>query len=233
MILEVKNISVYYDSVLALQDVSMSVKEGEIVAIIGPNGAGKSTLLKAICGIIRPSSGEILFKGENIVGKKPYELVRKGLCLVPEGRRIFYSMTVLENLQVSAYIRNDPEIEKDIEKVFELFPQLKKRMKHKAGFLSAGEQQMLAIGRALMMRPQLLLMDEPSIGLSPNYVEIVFEKIKEINREGITFVIVEQNVKMALEYADVGYVFDIGKIALSGKAKELVENEKVKRLFLG
>jgi len=232
-LLEVKNLTVYYGSVLALDDISLSVNGGEIVAMIGPNGAGKSTALKAICGLVKSTSGEILFQGEDINGNQPYQLVEKGLCLVPEGRRVFTSMTVLENLEMGAYTRNDKNIQEDIDRVFTLFPVLKKRQKQRAGTLSSGEQQMLAIGRALMLRPKLLLLDEPSLGLSPNYMETVFEKIKEINKEGTTILLVEQNARMALEYADRGYVFKIGKIAFEDNAKNLLENDEVKQSFLG
>jgi len=234
VLLEVKNISVYYDTVRALDNVSLHVNENEIVTMIGPNGAGKSTALKTICGLLTPRSGEVLFLGEKINGKQPYELVKKKLCLVPEGRRVFTTMTVLENLEMGAYTRKDRNnLQADIDKVFELFPALQKRQKQKAGTLSSGEQQMLAIGRALMLKPKLLLLDEPSLGLSPNYVDIVFEKIKEINREGTTILLVEQNARMALEYADRGYVFEIGKIAFEDKAESLLENNEVRRAFLG
>ena len=234
MLLEVRNLTVYYDTVLALENISLSIKEGEIVAMIGPNGAGKSTALKAICGLKKPKSGEILFQGESINGNQPYQLVKKGLCLVPEGRRVFASMTVLENLEMGAYTRSHrKEIQEYIAKVFNLFPVLEQRQKQRAGTLSSGEQQMLAIGRALMLRPKLLLLDEPSIGLSPNYVDTVFEKIKEINKEGTTILLVEQNARMAFEYADRGYVFEIGKIAFEDKAKNLLENDKVRKSFLG
>jgi branched-chain amino acid transport system ATP-binding protein len=241
-LLQVKNLTVYYESVLALDNVSISVNEGEIVALIGPNGAGKSTTLKAICGLLVPQSGEILFEGERINGKQPYQLVEKGLCLVPEGRKVFYSMTVLENLEMGAYTLGNgfmsfwgrnPLIEERIERVFELFPVLKERRKQRAGTLSSGEQQMLAIGRALMLKPKLLLLDEPSLGLSPNYVEIIFDKIKEINKEGVTILLVEQNVRMALEYADRGYVFEIGRIAFEDKADNLLEKDIIKKTFLG
>lgn len=202
--------------------------------MIGPNGAGKSTALKAICGSVKPTLGEILFQGENITGSQPYQLAKKGLCLIPEGRRIFTSMTVLENLEIGAFIREDKKtIQEDIEKIFTLFPVLKQRYKQRAGTLSSGEQQMLAIARALMLKPKLLLLDEPSLGLSPNYVEIVFEKIKEINENGTSILLVEQNARMALEYANRGYVFEIGKIALEDKARNLLENKEVKRLYLG
>lgn len=234
MLLEVKSLTVYYDAVLALDNISLKVSEGEIVAMIGPNGAGKSTALKAICGLLESRSGEVLFQGENINGKQPYQLVEKGLCLVPEGRRVFTSMTVLENLEMGAFVRNDKKtVLRDIDKVFGLFPVLMKRQKQKAGTLSSGEQQMLAIGRALMLKPKLLLLDEPSLGLSPNYVDMVFERIKEINSEGTVILIVEQNARMALEYADRGYVFEIGKIAFEDKAKNLLENDEVRKSFLG
>jgi len=233
-ILEVYNLTVYYDSVLALNDISLYVNEGEIVTMIGPNGAGKSTALKAICGLLKPESGVILFQGENINGRQPHQLVERKLCLVPEGRRVFASMTVLENLEMGAFtINNKGKVRDDINKVYGLFPVLKERRRQKAGTLSSGEQQMLAIGRALMLNPRLLLLDEPSLGLSPNYVDIVFEKIKEINNNGTTILIVEQNARMALEHADRGYVFEIGKIAFDDKAKNLLENDKVRKSFLG
>ena len=234
MFLEVRNLTAYYDSVLALDNISLTLSEGEIVAMIGPNGAGKSTTLKAICGLLKPRSGEVLFQGENINGKQPYQLVEKGLCLVPEGRRVFASMTVLENLEMRAYTRrNKKALQEDISKVFNLFPVLKERQKQRSGTLSSGEQQMLAVGRALMLEPKLLLLDEPSLGLSPNYMDTLFEKIKEINRDGTTILLVEQNARMALEYADRGYVFEIGKIAFQDEAKNLLENDEVRKSFLG
>ena len=234
MLLDVRNLTVYYDTVLALDNISLTVNEGEIVAMIGPNGAGKSTALKAICGLVKPKSGEVLFQGENINGKQPYQLVEKGLCLVPEGRRVFASMSVLENLEMGSYTRsNKKALLGYIDKVFSIFPLLKERQRQRAGTLSSGEQQMLAIGRALMLKPKLLLLDEPSLGLSPNYVNTVFEKIKEINKDGTTILLVEQNARMALEYADRGYVFEIGKIAFEDKAKNLLENDKVRKSFLG
>jgi branched-chain amino acid transport system ATP-binding protein len=233
-ILQVQNLTVYYDTVLALDNISLTINEGEIVAMIGPNGAGKSTALKTICGLLIPQSGEILFKGEKINGKQPYQLVEKKLCLVPEGRKVFTSMTILENLEMGAYTRNDKEsIKEDIDKAFKLFPVLKERQEQKAGTLSSGEQQMLAIGRALMLQPELLLLDEPSLGLFPNYVNIVFEKIKEINKEGTTILLVEQNARMALEYADRAYVFKIGEIFLEDTGKNLLENDEVRKSFLG
>jgi len=234
VLLEVRNLTVYYDTVLALDDISLNISKGEIVAMIGPNGAGKSTALKAICGLVKPKSGEVLFRGENINGKQPYQLVEKGLCLVPEGRRVFASMSILENLEMGSYTRSHKRILQEyIDKVFSIFPLLKERQRQRAGTLSSGEQQMLAIGRALMLKPKLLLLDEPSLGLSPNYVNTVFEKIKEINKDGTTILLVEQNARMALEYADRGYVFEIGKIAFEDKAKNLLENDKVRKSFLG
>ncbi len=234
MLLEVRSLTVYYDTVLALDNISLTVGEGEIVAMIGPNGAGKSTALKTICGLLKPQSGGVLFRGEKINGKQPYQLVEKGLCLVPEGRRVFASMTVSENLEMGAYTRrNKKALQEDIDKVFTLFTVLKERRKQRAGTLSSGEQQMLAIGRALMLKPKLLLLDEPSLGLSPNYVDTVFENIKEINTDGTTILLVEQNARMALEYADRGYVFEIGKIAFEDKAKNLLENDEVRKSFLG
>jgi len=234
VLLEVKNLIVYYDTVLALDDISLQVQEGEIIAMIGPNGAGKSTALKAICGLLNPRSGKIVFQGDNIITKQPYELVAKGLCLVPEGRRVFSSLSVLENLEMGAYIKiNGKVYQEDIIDVFTLFPALEERQRQKAGTLSSGEQQMLAIGRALMLKPKLLLLDEPSLGLSPNFVDVVFEKIKEINQHGTSILLVEQNARMALEIADRGYVFEIGKIAFEDKAKNLLENDEVRKSFLG
>lgn len=233
MLLEVRDLTVYYGSVLALDNVSLTVGDGAIVAMIGPNGAGKSTALKAICGLVKPNSGKILFQRENINGNQPYQLVEKGLCLVPEGRRVFSSMTVLENLEMGAYTRNDKKTFQDVDKVLSLFPILKERQRQRAGTLSSGEQQMLAIGRALMLKPKLLLLDEPSLGLSPNYVNTVFEKIKEINKDGTTILLVEQNARMALEYADRGYVFEIGKIAFEDKAENLLKDDRVRKSFLG
>jgi branched-chain amino acid transport system ATP-binding protein len=234
VLLEVGNLTVYYDAVLALEDASLHVEHGEIVSIIGPNGAGKSTTLKAICGLIKPKSGNILFDEEDIDGKQPYQLVEKGLCLVPEGRRIFALMTVSENIEMGAFIRNNKKLLKEnIAKVFNLFPVLEKRQRQKAGTLSSGEQQMLAIGRALMLKPKLLMLDEPSLGLSPNYVEIVFEKIKEISKDGTSILVVEQNARMALEHSDRGYVFGIGKIEFEGGSEELLDRNEVRKTFLG
>jgi len=235
-LLEVKDLTVYYGTVLALDSISFYVDEGEIIAIIGPNGAGKSTTLNAISGtvqLIGKSSGQIMFEGKRINGLQPYQLVNKGICLVPEGRRVFSTMTVLENLQMGGYTLDDrSRIEEALERVLNLFPRLKERRHQRAGTLSSGEQQMLAIGRALMLEPKLLLVDEPSLGLSPNYVEQMFEKLREINVDGTAILLVEQNVRTALQYSGRGYVFEIGKIAMEGPSKDLLKNEKVKNLFL-
>lgn len=225
-ILEVKNLSVYYGTVRALENVSFFVNAGEIAAMVGPNGAGKSTALKAICGLVSVNNGEIRFQDKNIGGLTPDILVRKGLCFVPEGRRIFTTMTILENLEMGGFTVTSGQnsiIKDRIEKVFELFPILKERKNQKAGTLSSGEQQMLAIGRALMLKPSLLLLDEPSLGLSPNYVEIVFEKLKEMNRNGTSILLVEQNIQKALEICHRGYVFELGSIALEGERESLAE----------
>jgi branched-chain amino acid transport system ATP-binding protein len=239
LLLEVRNLTVYYGTVQALNNISLYVNEGEIVALIGPNGSGKSTALNAICGVLKSlggeiKSGKIVFSGETINGTPPHDLVRKGLCIVPEGRRVFPTMTVLENLEMGGYTLSNTKATKDtMERVFHLFPALKERRKQKAGTLSSGEQQMLAIGRALMLQPKLLLLDEPSLGLSPNYVEAVFDKIKEINKNGTSILVVEQNARMALEYADRGYVFKIGEIAIEDIGKNLLENKEVRKAFLG
>lgn len=235
-ILEVKNLSVYYGTVRALEDVSFSVNQGEIVSLLGPNGAGKSTVLKAICGLVSSRKGRILFQDKKINGLTPDRLVKKGLCLVPEGRRIFTTMSVFENLEMGAFTvsKNKSLLFKErIEKVFKLFPILKERKRQKAGTLSSGEQQMLAIGRALMLKPSLLLLDEPSLGLSPNYVEAIFEKLVEINNDGTSILIVEQNALKALEICHRAYLFEIGSIALEGEKAALLRNEKIKEVFLG
>ena len=238
-ILQVNNLTVYYNTVLALNNISICVYKEEIVAIIGPNGAGKSTVIKAICGLLQETggeikSGDIIFEGESIKNITSYDLVKKGICLVPEGRKIFHTMTVLENLEMGGYLINDAKEKKEsLKKVFTIFPILKDKSKQKAGTLSGGEQQLLAIGRSLMLKPKLLVLDEPSLGLSPNYVEIVFEKIKEINQNGISILLVEQNARMALEYSDRAYVFKIGSIFMEGEGKQLLNNKTIKKSFLG
>jgi branched-chain amino acid transport system ATP-binding protein len=239
MLLEVKNLTVEYGAVRAINDVSFCVEEGEIVAMIGPNGAGKSTSLKAISGQLdhyggQIVSGEITYKGHSIVGIRTDQLVRQGIALVPEGRRVFPSMTVRENLEMGAYIASDRRVlQEGMDRAFNLFPQLGNRMRQKAGTLSGGEQQMLAIGRALMLKPRLLLADEPSLGLSPNYSELLFEKFAEINAAGVTLLIVEQNALMALEIAHRAYVFNIGKIAASDSAANLLNDQDIKKAILG
>lgn len=233
MLLEAQNISVFYGAVKAIEDISFHVKKGEIVAMIGPNGAGKSTALKAVFGMVDIQSGDILFQDKSIKGLRPDEHVSKGISLVPEGRRLFPSMTVIENLEMGAFLRGSNNKQAEIEKIFELFPALKERQKHKAGVLSSGEQQMLALGRALMQKPKLLLADEPTHGLSPAYVDTIFEKFIEINKTGISILLVEQNARMALEVAHRGYVFEIGKIFMEDKGKNLLESAEVKKAFLG
>jgi branched-chain amino acid transport system ATP-binding protein len=235
-ILEIANLSVNYGTVRALENASFYVNEREIVAMIGPNGAGKSTALKAICGLIPINSGEIKYQGKPIKGMTPDRLVKKGLSLVPEGRHIFPTMTVLENLEMGAYTIPQKEkllIRERLENVFQLFPILRERKNQKAGTLSTGEQQMLAIGRALMLKPSLLLLDEPSSGLSPNYIEIVFEKLKQINKAGTSILLVEQNVSKALEICHRGYVFDIGTIALDGSRESLIKDERIMKILVG
>jgi len=235
-ILEVKNLAAYYGTVRALENVSFSVNQGEIVSLLGPNGAGKSTALKAVCGLVPVKKGEIFFQDKSINGLTPDRLVKKGLCLVPEGRRVFTTMTVIENLKMGAFTLsrgNNSELQGRLEKVFHLFPILGERRKQKAGTLSSGEQQMLAIGRALMLKPRLLLLDEPSLGLSPNYVEAVFEKLVEINKDGTSILLVEQNAFKALEICHKGYIFEIGRIAIEGERENLLNNEEIKKVLLG
>ncbi len=239
MLLEVKDLTVRYGAVVALKNVSFCVGEGEIVAMIGPNGAGKSTALKAVSGALEETNGtiqhgEISFEGQSIHGLKPYELVKKGIVLVPERRHVFPAMTVLENLEMGAYTRRDKAgINNDMDTVFHLFPRLKERLGQKAGILSTGEQQMLALGRGLMLKPKLLLADEPSLGLSPNYVELIFDNLAEINKKGTSILLVEQNASEALRIAHRACVFNIGEISLSGPSKELSDDPSVRKAFLG
>lgn len=232
--LTIDNINVYYGAIHALKGISVSVAEGEIVTLIGANGAGKSTTLRTISGILRPKTGQILFEGQNIASMAAQGIVKLGISQVPEGRRIFANMSVLENLELGAYIRNDKaEIKQDMEKVFQKFPRLAERKEQMAGTLSGGEQQMLAMGRALMSRPRLLLLDEPSMGLAPLLVKEIFSIIKEINESGTTILLVEQNANMALSIAHKAYVLETGRITLSGTAKELAESEAVRKAYLG
>ena len=230
--LRIDDIHVYYGAIHAIKGVSFEVNEGEIVALIGANGAGKSTILKTVSGLMHPRQGNITFCDENITHTDACKLLPKGLAQVPEGRRIFLQMTVQENLEMGAFIKKtvDP---KDLEMVFEYFPRLKERRKQVAGTLSGGEQQMLAIGRALMSVPRLLILDEPSLGLSPVNVQLVFEKLEEIRRSGVTVLLVEQNVEKSLRNSDRGYALENGKIVLSGTGKELLANDELKRVYLG
>lgn len=223
-ILQAQKISVYYGAVKAIEDVSFTVDSGEIVAMIGPNGAGKSTALKAVFGMVALVSGDILFNGESIKNLRPDEHVAEGISFVPEGRRLFPSMTVIENLEVAALQKREGNIKSDIENILDLFPALKDKMNQKAGVLSTGEQQLVALGRALMQKPNLLLADEPSLGLSPSYIDTIFEKLVEINKAGTSVLLVEQNARMALEIAHRGYVFKMGKIFLKDTGKNLFES---------
>jgi branched-chain amino acid transport system ATP-binding protein len=232
--LKVENINVYYGAIHALKGISVEVKQGEIVTLIGANGAGKSTILRTISGLLRAKTGDILFEGHSIASMPAEDIVSKGISQVPEGRRIFANMTVEENLELGAYIRNDKSgIRKDIDKVFERFSRLGERRSQIAGTLSGGEQQMLAIGRGLMSKPRLMLLDEPSMGLAPLLVKEIFSIIKEINAGGTTILLVEQNAHMALSIAHKAYVLETGRITLSGTAKELSESEAVRKAYLG
>lgn len=234
MLLEINNLHVSYGAIRALEGISFNVQEGEIVALIGANGAGKSTTLRTISGLNKPSQGSIMYKGVDLVKLPPHKIVEKGISQVPEGRRVFTRMTVFENLEMGAYIRNDKAgVKEDMAKVFKRFPRLEERKMQLAGTLSGGEQQMLAMGRALMSRPQLLLLDEPSMGLAPMLVKEIFEIIKEINQGGTPVLLVEQNAHMALSIANRGYVLETGLIALAGDAKELASNEQVRKAYLG
>ena len=233
-ILKIEDLQVHYGGIEAVKGISFDVQEGQIVTLIGSNGAGKSSTLRTISGLVKPSGGKITFRGEDITGKDPTQIVTQGVTLVPEGRRIFPDMTVLENLKIGAYLRKDKEeIEKDIEWVYELFPRLKERNWQLAGTLSGGEQQMLAVGRGLMSRPKVLMMDEPSLGLAPLVVQGIFDIIREINRQGVTILLIEQNANMALKIADLAYVLETGTITMSGTGAELLADEKVKEAYLG
>ena len=232
--LRVEDINVYYGAIHAIKGISLDVPDGEIVALIGSNGAGKSTTLRTISGLMRPKKGRIMYDGEDITGVPAHKIVGKGLCQVPEGRHVFANMTVLENLELGAYLRNDKDgIAKDMEAVFEKFPRLLERKNQIAGTLSGGEQQRLAMARALMSRPKLLLLDEPSMGLAPLLVKEIFNIIKEINASGTTVLLVEQNANMALSIADKAYVLETGRITLSGTAAELASSEEVRKAYLG
>ena len=231
-ILEVKDLNVSYGGSKAVKDISFAVPKGEVVTLIGANGAGKSSTLRSIVGLVKPESGSILLKGEELAGMPTEQIVTKGITLVPEGRRVFPDMTVAENLKIGAYMRKD-SLDEDMNWVYDLFPRLKERSWQLAGTLSGGEQQMLAIGRALMSRPEIIMMDEPSLGLAPIIVKGVFDIIREINKQGVTILLVEQNANMALKAANLGYVMETGRITLSGTGAELLENEAVKAAYLG
>ncbi|MHB1153177.1 MAG: ABC transporter ATP-binding protein [Eubacteriales bacterium] len=231
--LEVNNINVYYGAIHAIQGVSFYVEKGEIVTLIGANGAGKSTILKTVSRLLQTRTGSIVFDGDNIDGIEPYKLTRMGLSHVPEGRRIFLNLTVEENLEMGAYTRKTKEIKNSIDDVFERFPRLLERRTQISGTLSGGEQQMLAIGRALMSKPKLIMLDEPSMGLAPMLVEQIFNIIKELNRAGTTILLVEQNARMALAVANRGYVLETGRVAISDSASVLLNNDIVKKAYLG
>jgi len=233
-LLEVEHIHSYYGNIHALRGVSLTVEEGEVVTLIGSNGAGKTTTLRSINGILPPREGRIIFRGEEIQGMPPHGMIGKGIAQSPEGRKVFHRMTVLENLEMGAYHRNDrAEIRQDMDRVFDLFPRLEERAKQEAGTMSGGEQQMLAIGRALMSRPKLLLLDEPSMGLAPVLVERIFQIIEEINKQGTTILLVEQNANVALEIATRGYVMETGAVVNAAPAEKLREDPKVREAYLG
>ena len=231
-ILEIKNLVVSYGGIEAVKGIDMSVPEGQIVTLIGSNGAGKSTTLKSISGLVKPKQASILYNGQEIVGKTPDQIVSMGITLVPEGRRVFPNLTVLENLKIGAYLRKD-NLQEDLNYIYSLFPRLKEREWQMAGTLSGGEQQMLAVGRALMSKPKVIMMDEPSLGLAPIIVKGIFDIIKEINKQGVTVLLIEQNANMALKTADLGYVMETGRITLTGTGAELLTNEAVKAAYLG
>ncbi len=233
-LLKIENIKSFYGNICVLKGISLKVNKGEIVCLIGSNGAGKTTTLKTICGILQARQGSIIFNEEEITRFPPHTIVNRGIAMVPEGRKVFSKLTVLENLEIGAYLnKNQKEVKNDIEQMFTLFPRLSERHKQYAGTLSGGEQQMLAIARALMARPKLLLLDEPSMGLAPILLENIFNKIKEINKQGTTILLVEQNTLMALSIAHYGFVLQTGKIVLEGKADEMMQNPMVIEAYLG
>ena len=231
-ILKINDLKVNYGGIEAVKGISFDVPKGEIITLIGANGAGKSSTLRAIAGLVKPASGSIVFSGEDITAKDPTAIVTKGITLVPEGRKIFPDLTVLENLRIGAYLRNDDLID-DLNWVYDLFPRLKERSWQEGGTLSGGEQQMLAVGRALMSRPKVIMMDEPSLGLAPIIVRGIFDIIKEINKQGVTVLLIEQNANMALKTADLGYLMETGRITMSGSGAELLSDEQVKKAYLG
>ncbi|MBQ3372219.1 MAG: ABC transporter ATP-binding protein [Oscillospiraceae bacterium] len=230
--LTITDLKVNYGGIEAVKGISFEVPEGSIITLIGSNGAGKSSTLRTIAGLVKPVSGKIVFRGDDITGLDPTSIVKKGVTLVPEGRRIFPDLSVVENLKMGAYLRND-DISGDLQWVYDLFPRLKERSWQAGGTLSGGEQQMLAVGRALMSRPKMIMMDEPSLGLAPIIVKGIFDIIREINKQGVTVLLIEQNANMALKTADFAYVLETGKITMSGPGKELLVNEDVKKAYLG
>jgi branched-chain amino acid transport system ATP-binding protein len=233
--LQVQNVDVHYGKIHAIKNVSFEVKQGEIVTLIGANGAGKTTILKALSKVLKTTNGDVIFKGENIKNIQPYNMIKKGLAHAPEGRRIFSQMTVLENLEMGAFVRKESKsrLAEDMDAIFVRFPRLKERRSQTAGTLSGGEQQMLAIGRALMSKPEILLMDEPSMGLAPILVDEIFSIIHEINQAGTTILLVEQNANRALQIAHRAYVLETGKIVMQGDAKELMNKDEIKNAYLG
>ena len=231
--LAIENLSVHYGMIQAVREVSFHVEQGEIVSLIGANGAGKTTILRTISGLNRSSAGKILFEGKEIQKMLPQKIVASGLCQVPEGRHVFPGLTVQENLEMGAFLRKSNEFKQEYDMIFERFPILKERRNQDAATLSGGEQQMLAMGRALMSKPKLLLLDEPSMGLAPIFIKEIFNIIQEINKQGTTVLLIEQNAKMALSIADRGYVLETGKIVLSGTGKELIDDDEVKKAYLG
>lgn len=230
--LQIDNLAVSYGGIQAVKGISLSVEEGQIVTLIGANGAGKSTTLRTIAGLIKPASGSIIYQGEEISGQTPDSIVSKGITLVPEGRRVFADMTVLENLKIGAYLRKD-DLDEDIRWIYDLFPRLEERSWQAAGTLSGGEQQILAVGRALMSHPKIMMMDEPSLGLAPIVVRGIFDIIKEVNKQGVTILLIEQNANMALQIAHRGYVLETGVITLEGPGQDLLHDEGVKKAYLG
>ncbi len=232
--LKIENLHVSYGGIRALQGVSLEVPDGKIVTLIGANGAGKSTTLRTISGLVKADSGSITYDGQELLGMPINKILEKGIAMVPEGRRVFTNLSVVENLRIGAYLRNDKaQIEKDLEWVYELFPRLKERSWQMAGTLSGGEQQMLAVARALMSKPKVIMMDEPSLGLAPLVVKGIFDIIRTINDQGVTVLLIEQNANMALKIADYAYVLETGRITLTGTGKELLVNEDVKKAYLG
>ena len=231
-ILSIQNLQVKYGGIEAVKGISFDVEEGTIVTLIGANGAGKSSTLRTIAGLVKPAAGSISFRGDNITGLGPTAIVKRGITLVPEGRRIFPNLTVLENLKMGAYLRND-DISADLQWVYDLFPRLKERTWQAGGTLSGGEQQMLAVGRALMSKPKMIMMDEPSLDLAPIVVKDIFEIIRKINNQGVTVLLIEQNANMALKTAHYAYVLETGRITMSGPGKELLVNENVRKAYLG